>query len=81
LSVRSFPFLDIILAYLIVNYSSQPKQLEQEAVWRWQGGLQEVETVSWDLKECNNRLVTYIDRARVLRQVPVDDAQCMMHSA
>jgi len=22
----------------------------------------------WDLKECNNRLVTYIDRARVLRQ-------------
>ena len=22
----------------------------------------------WDLKECNNRLVTYIDRARVLRE-------------
>ena len=25
-------------------------------------------TGSWDLKECNDRLVTYIDRARVLRQ-------------
>ena len=25
-------------------------------------------TSDWDLKECNNRLVTYIDRARVLRQ-------------
>ena len=33
------------------------------------GGLKpEPGTDRWDLKECNNRLVTYIDRARVLRQ-------------
>ena len=33
------------------------------------GGLTPILTNSWDLKECNNRLVSYIDKARVLKQV------------
>ena len=32
------------------------------------GPLRPLSYDGWDLKECNNRLVTYIDRARVLRE-------------
>jgi len=44
-----------------------PMRLKDSDIIRLFGPLQSI-TSDWDLKECNNRLVTYIDRARVLRQ-------------
>ena len=49
----------------------QPKRLNDSEVEMLFGPLRPLNPPihdGWDLKECNNRLVTYIDRARVLRQ-------------
>lgn len=48
-----------------------PKRLNDSEVEKLFGPLRPLNPPThdgWDLKECNNRLVTYIDRARVLRQ-------------
>jgi len=48
-----------------------PKRLSDSEVEKIFGPLRPLNPPihdGWDLKECNNRLVTYIDRARVLRQ-------------
>jgi len=44
-----------------------PVRLSESQIIQYFGPLVTVSS-GWDLKECNNRLVTYIDRARVLRQ-------------
>lgn len=44
-----------------------PVRLTETQLIKWFGPLVTISS-GWDLKECNNRLVTYIDRARVLRQ-------------
>jgi len=45
-----------------------PKRLSDLEVADLFGPLLPLVQDGWDLKECNNRLVTYIDRARVLRE-------------
>ena len=61
----------------ILSLPLQPRRLDRfwttgTVVDGWAscfGGLHPILTNSWDLKECNNRLVSYIDKARVLKQV------------
>ena len=49
---------------IILNFLLQPKRLSDGEVVELFGPIRHD---GWDLKECNNRLVTYIDKARVLR--------------